>query len=84
MEAGADVNAEEEFMNVYTTAREKRKHSLEVQITREDEFSNKLSPRANFRGCTALHYAALADNIGVINTLLEAGADPSLTNVMGR
>ena len=74
--AGADVNVEEEFQNVYTTAREKRKHSLEVQIAREDEFCARLSPRANFRGCTALHYAALADNIGVINALLEAGADP--------
>ena len=76
LRAGAAVDAEEEFMNVYTTAREKRKHSLEVQIGREDEFSDRLSPRANFRGCTALHYAALADNVGVINTLLEAGADP--------
>ena len=42
--AGADVNVEEEFQNVYTTAREKRKHSLEVQIAREDEFCARLSP----------------------------------------
>ena len=83
LEAGAEVDAEEEFMNVYTTAREKRKHSLEVQITREDEFSDRLSPRANFRGCTGLHYAALTDNIGVINTLLEAGADPLKANDYG-
>ena len=81
--AGADVNAEEEFQNVYNTAREKRKHSLEVQIAREDEFCRRVSPRANFRGCTALHYAVLADNIGVINTLLEAGADPLKANDRG-
>ena len=31
--AGADPNAEDEFMNVYTTAREKQKHSLEVQVS---------------------------------------------------
>ena len=31
--AGADPDAEDEFMNVYTTAREKQKHSLEVQVT---------------------------------------------------
>ena len=61
--AGADVNAEEEFMNVYTTAREKRLHSLEVQITREDEFSDRLSPRANFRGCTAFYYAKKDKNV---------------------
>ena len=72
--AGADVDAEEEFQNVYNTAREKRMHSLEVQIAREDDFCRRVSPRANFRGCTALHYAVLADNIGVINALLEAGA----------
>ena len=53
------MNVEEEFQNVYSTAREKKKHSLEVQIAREDEFCSRLSPRANFRGCTALHYAAL-------------------------
>ena len=30
--AGADPDVEDEFMNVYTTAREKQKHSLEVQV----------------------------------------------------
>jgi len=83
LEAGADPDAEDEFMNVYTTARERRMHSLEVQILREDEFSSRLSPRANFRGCTALHYAALADNIGIINALLEAGANPLKSNDYG-
>jgi len=81
--AGADVNAEEEFQNVYSTARDRKRHSLEVQIAREDEFCSRLSPRANFRGCTPLHYAALADNVGVINTLLEAGADPLKANDYG-
>jgi len=81
--AGANADAEDEFMNVYTTAREKQKHSLEVQISREDEFSSRLSPRANFRGCTALHYAALADSTGAINALLEVGADPLKANDYG-
>ena len=70
-------------MTVYSTVRERRLHSLEVQITRSDEFSDRLSPRANFRGCTALHYAALTDNIGTINLLLEAGADPLKANDYG-
>jgi len=83
LDAGADPNAEDEFMNVYTTAREKQKHSLEVQIAREDEFSSRLSPRANFRGCTPLHYAALADSTGILNALLEAGADPLKANDYG-
>jgi len=83
LSAGADPDAEDEFMNVYTTAREKQKHSLEVQIAREDEFSSRLSPRANFRGCTPLHYAALSDSTGAINALLEAGADPLKANDYG-
>jgi len=84
LEHGADPNLEDEFMNVYTTAREKRKHSLDVQISREDEFSNRLSNRANFRGCTALHYAALADDPGIVNALLEAGGDPLKVNDYGK
>ncbi|XP_042627654.1 caseinolytic peptidase B protein homolog [Cyprinus carpio] len=35
--------------------------SLSVLVSREDEFSNRLSSRASFRGCSALHYAALTD-----------------------
>jgi len=81
---GANFEDEDEFMNVYTTAREKKKHSLEVQISREDEFSSRLSNRANFRGCTALHYAALADDPGIVNALLEAGADPLKANDYGK
>ena len=41
------------------TARMLGVHTLEVQAAREEDFSSRLSPRANFRGCTALHYAAL-------------------------
>jgi len=83
LEAGADPNMEDEFMNIYTTAREKRRHSLEVQISREDEFSDRLSNRANFRGCTALHYAALYDDPALVNILLEARADPLKSNDHG-
>jgi len=39
-----------EFKKIYLPfSREKRKHSLDVQIAREDEFSDRLSNRANFR-----------------------------------
>jgi hypothetical protein len=34
---------------IFLLSREKRKHSLDVQIAREDEFSGRLSNRANFR-----------------------------------
>lgn len=80
LEAGADVNAGDEFSNVYQMAREKQLHSLEVLVEREDEFSNRLSNRASFRGCTALHYAVLTDDTQLVHTLLEKGADPTLAN----
>lgn len=44
-----------------------------VLVSREDEFSSRLSSRAGFRGCTALHYATLADDQHTVSMLLEAG-----------
>jgi len=44
-----------------------------VLVTREDEFNNRLNVRASFRGCTALHYAVLADDYLSVRMLLEAG-----------
>uniref|UniRef100_A0A3P8P2Z6 ClpB homolog, mitochondrial AAA ATPase chaperonin n=1 Tax=Astatotilapia calliptera TaxID=8154 RepID=A0A3P8P2Z6_ASTCA len=72
LEAGADPNAGDHFNNVYDTSREKGIHSLEVLVSREDEFSSRLSSRAGFRGCTALHYATLADDPRAVRMLLEA------------
>ncbi|KAL3992196.1 anthrax toxin receptor [Sarotherodon galilaeus] len=83
LEAGADPNAGDHFNNVYDTSREKGIHSLEVLVSREDEFSSRLSSRAGFRGCTALHYATLADDPRAVRMLLEAGANPLQTNGVG-
>ena len=33
-------------------------------VRREDEFSDRLSHQASFRGSTALHYAVLIDEAG--------------------
>ena len=84
LKAGADPNLPEEYTNIYHTAREKQMHSLEVQLTRDDEFCDMLNNRANFRGCTALHYAVLADDHASVSLLLEAGADPLRTNDYGK
>ncbi|KAM7413173.1 hypothetical protein PAMA_020514 [Pampus argenteus] len=83
LEAGADPNAGDHFNNVYDTSREKGIHSLEVLVSREDEFSSRLSSRAGFRGCSALHYATLADDPRTVRMLLDAGANPLQTNGLG-
>ncbi|KAM4796198.1 mitochondrial disaggregase [Rhinophrynus dorsalis] len=83
LRAGADPNLGDEFSSVYETSKEKSMHSLEVLVTREDEFSNRLNNRASFRGCTALHYAVLSDDYGTVKELLEGGADPMQKNDMG-
>ncbi|XP_048802930.1 caseinolytic peptidase B protein homolog isoform X2 [Lagopus muta] len=81
--ANADPNLGDDFSSVYETAKEKGLHSLEVLVTREDEFNNRLNVRASFRGCTALHYAVLADDYLSVRMLLEAGANPLQKNEMG-
>lgn len=83
LRAGADPNLGDEFSSVYEVAKVKNVHSLEVLVTREDEFSNRLNNRASFRGCTALHYAVLVDDYGTVQTLLEGGANPMQRNEMG-
>uniref|UniRef100_A0A672M9Q4 ClpB family mitochondrial disaggregase n=1 Tax=Sinocyclocheilus grahami TaxID=75366 RepID=A0A672M9Q4_SINGR len=83
LEAGANPNLGDDFSSVYETAREKGVHSLEVLVSREDEFSNRLSSRASFRGCSALHYAALTDDLQTVRMLLDAGANPLQKNDLG-
>uniref|UniRef100_A0A670HRE5 ClpB family mitochondrial disaggregase n=1 Tax=Podarcis muralis TaxID=64176 RepID=A0A670HRE5_PODMU len=81
--AGADPNLGDEFSSVYETAKEKGLHSLEVLVTREDDFNNRLNNRASFKGCTALHYAVLADDYSTVKLLLDGGANPLQRNEMG-
>ncbi|CAH6792720.1 Clpb [Phodopus roborovskii] len=47
--------------------------SNKVLVTREDDFNNRLNNRASFKGCTALHYAVLADDYRIVKELLDGG-----------
>ena len=44
-----------------------------VLVTREDEFSDRLNNRATFKGCTALHYSVLVDDLDAAKILIDAG-----------
>ena len=84
LEQGADPDLGDDFVNIYQTAREKRMQSIDVMVTREEEFNSNLNLRANFRGCTPLHYAALSDDVDSVKILLEAGANPLKSNDYGK
>ncbi|PIK41565.1 putative caseinolytic peptidase B protein-like [Apostichopus japonicus] len=83
LESGADINLGDDFMNVWQTSQEKKMNSLHVLITREDMFSDYMNNRANFQGCTALHYAVLVEDFVMVKLLLESGANPLQENVNG-
>lgn len=83
LEAGADPNVLDHFSTVTLKSREKQLNALHVLLTREEEFSDRLSNRANFQNCTPLHYAVLVNDIETVKLLLEAGADPTLENSLG-
>ncbi|KAL3879798.1 hypothetical protein ACJMK2_032081 [Sinanodonta woodiana] len=83
LDAGADINAADEFSTSNRVAREKHLHPLHVHVSREEEFSDRLSSQADFRGCTALHYAALVEDEGTVTLLIQRGADPTKENGYG-
>ncbi|XP_077984760.1 mitochondrial disaggregase-like [Glandiceps talaboti] len=83
LDAGANPDLGDEFTNIFDMSRRKQINSLHVLVTREDEFCDHLNNRANFRGCTALHYAVLADNNPVVKELLDGGASPFIENDSG-
>nr|XP_021496646.1 caseinolytic peptidase B protein homolog isoform X2 [Meriones unguiculatus] len=72
--------------NQWTSALEFRRWlgvPVGVLVTREDDFNNRLNNRASFKGCTALHYAVLADDYHIVKELLDGGANPLQRNEMG-
>ncbi|KAI2561654.1 caseinolytic mitochondrial matrix peptidase chaperone subunit B [Homo sapiens] len=86
LEDGGQDGASRHITNQWTSALEFRRWlglPAGVLITREDDFNNRLNNRASFKGCTALHYAVLADDYRTVKELLDGGANPLQRNEMG-
>ncbi|XP_018579297.1 caseinolytic peptidase B protein homolog [Anoplophora glabripennis] len=83
LKAGADPNIADNFINANRTANKVGLHPIEVLMMRDEEFSSGLNNKATFLGFTALHYAALTNNLGIIKLLIKYGANPNLENEMG-
>ncbi|XP_023614519.1 caseinolytic peptidase B protein homolog isoform X2 [Myotis lucifugus] len=86
LEDGGQDGASWSITNQWTSALEYRRWlgvPTGVLVTREDDFNNRLNNRASFKGCTALHYAALADDYRTVKELLNGGANPLQRNEMG-
>ncbi|BET01516.1 AAA domain (Cdc48 subfamily) [Nesidiocoris tenuis] len=78
LESGADLNAGDDYVNVYRTASEKGLHTLDVMLHRESEFSESLRAQENYLGFTALHYAVLVECTDCVKLLLAKGANPNI------
>ncbi|KAF6102782.1 caseinolytic mitochondrial matrix peptidase chaperone subunit B [Phyllostomus discolor] len=86
LEDGGQDSASWRITNQWTSALEFRRWlgvPTGVLVTREDDFNNRLNNRASFKGCTALHYAVLADDYQTAKELIDGGANPLLRNEMG-
>ncbi|KAG7174443.1 Caseinolytic peptidase B protein-like [Homarus americanus] len=80
LDNGADPNLPDNFSSIFQVARENRTSPISVEVIREGEFSTRLNHNQMFRGCTALHYAVLADDQESVQSLLDAGANPMVVN----
>uniref|UniRef100_A0A0X3NL63 Uncharacterized protein n=1 Tax=Schistocephalus solidus TaxID=70667 RepID=A0A0X3NL63_SCHSO len=73
LSAGAAIDAVDEYPGSYQVSMKSRKNPVEAEWCRLTEFSDYLNPHADFRGCTALHYAVLVDDKELVKILLAAG-----------
>lgn len=60
-----------------------RRHLNALHTIRLNEFSSLINPRAQTRGFTALHYAAVAGHTEVVRLLIQHQADPNITPELG-
>eukprot|EP00105_Crassostrea_gigas_P042973 XP_019927121.1 PREDICTED: caseinolytic peptidase B protein homolog [Crassostrea gigas] len=78
---GADPNIGDEYSTYFAIAREQRFDPMSVLMVREEEFNDRLSQRANFKGCTPLHYAVLMEDFTIVKLLLDAELKPKCVHI---
>ncbi|KAF6775321.1 hypothetical protein AHF37_05110 [Paragonimus kellicotti] len=83
LNSGANPNDVDHFPGSLKLARERNIYYGDVEWRRLTQFSDFLNPAADFRGCTALHYAVLVNDLKLVELLLEKGADVSVVNERG-
>ncbi|CAF1107503.1 unnamed protein product [Didymodactylos carnosus] len=83
LQKGADPNVCDEYTNVSQMAKKLQWHPVQVHSAREEEFCDRLSSRATFKGFTPLHYAVLMDNIEIVQLLIEYNGNLLLENEQG-
>eukprot|EP00124_Ichthyophonus_hoferi_P003506 Ihof_evm1s307 gene=Ihof_evmTU1s307 len=80
---GADVNIEDHYSLNEPVGKSGYYNMLDVIRTRMVEFSRRVHPQNSTKGFTALHYAALLDNLELVTLLLDNGANPLAKNSEG-
>ncbi|CAH8521017.1 unnamed protein product [Schistosoma mattheei] len=83
LKSGSNPNDVDNYAGIVRTAHDLRMMSSEVEWIRLTQFSDFLNPSADFRGCSALHYAVLINDSKLVRLLLEFGADPTIVNERG-
>ncbi|KAF7256536.1 hypothetical protein EG68_06391 [Paragonimus skrjabini miyazakii] len=83
LNSGSNPNDVDHFPGSLKLARERNVYYGDVEWRRLTQFSDFLNPAADFRGCTALHYAVLVNDLKLVELLIEKGADVSAVNERG-
>lgn len=79
---GARVNDIDHFTTPGQMSEKFNMDPIMILLIRDTEFSPDLR-RVSAYGCTALHYAALANDSDTLEVLMKYGADPTVKNELG-
>ncbi|TGZ60680.1 hypothetical protein CRM22_008386 [Opisthorchis felineus] len=83
LDLGANPNLVDQYPGSLKLARETHVYHGDIEWRRLTQFTDFLNPSADFRGCTALHYAVLVNDLSLVRLLVDKGADVSIVNERG-